>query len=57
MGRNRKYQQYIKDDEYGTCQRCGEVKYLGDGLCQVCWDTKPERIDQNKELKPIKAKR
>jgi hypothetical protein len=53
MGRDRKYTQYIKEDEYGVCKGCGKVKYLGDGLCQICWDIYVDKKDQNHEDKKV----
>ena len=39
---------------HGSCKRCFQVAELGDGVCQVCWDTEAEAIT-NPGPKPPKG--
>ena len=37
-------------EEKGNCERCGKEDYLGEGLCQKCWDRK---IGKNRYQVPV----
>jgi len=37
---------YLPQESWGICEVCGAAGYLGDGLCQRCWDGPEDRIEQ-----------